>query len=357
MNYSDREVDIIVADGFNELGYKQKKLFLASVKADNAEREKFAAALIKTAGEGVYNKLKEKFFDDARRKIVLEKLSKHNVVCVTVKSENYPYKLAQTPVPPLVLYLRGNQTLLSRRMYGVVGSRKTSPQIMDECKRLCEQLSEHVAVVTGVADGGDSAAARGAMKNGRAVCVLPGGHDSNSAPNPKLLKRVEENGLSVSEYPPETPIPKHLFGMRNRIIAGLADGVLVVSAGEKSGALSTAAYAADYSRDVFAFPYSIGAELGKGCNKLIKNGAGLCESADDILSSLGIKVESKRSDILLDEGEKAVLDALRAEGEMHAEALAQKLGLKLTDLLTTCSLLEIKGMVIRVGGNAFAALQ
>lgn len=355
MNYDSKETDLIVADSLSELNYKQKKLLLASENRDVDDRQKYADALIKTLDGGVYNKIREKFRDLSYREKVLSDLDKKGVECTTVKSADYPEQLKHIPVPPLVLYLKGDRSLLKTRMFAVVGSRKTTAQTIEACKAICAELSQKLTIVTGVADGADAAAAKGAVKNGKAICVLPGGHLHSGAANSDLLRKVEQNGLSLSEFPPSVKVQRHTFLLRNRIIAGLSDGVLVVSAAEKSGALSTASYAADYSKEVFAFPYNPGVTSGAGCNALIKSGAYLCDCAADILDVLGIE-KIQKSEPALDGDEKAVYELLKEQGEMHAEKIALALGTSLTDAVTLCALMEIKGLIIRTGGNGFAAI-
>lgn len=357
MNYTKSETDIIIADSIEELNYKQKKLLLASENGEIADGRKYAEALIKTLDGGVYNKIREKFRDQTYRGKVLAALDKKGVRCVTVKSAEYPELLKQIPVPPLVLYLKGNGALLATRAFAVVGSRKTTAQMTEACKNICAELSQKLTIVTGVADGADSAAARGALKSGNIICVLPGGHSHSGAANADLLRKVEQNGLSISEFPPQTRVQRHTFLLRNRVIAGLSEGVLVVSAAEKSGALSTASYAANYSRDVFAFPYGVGAANGAGCNALIKSGAYLCDCAADIFGVLGIDTaQSKERAPELEGDEKIIYKLLKEQGETHAEKIAAALCTSLADALTVCSLMEIKGLIIRTGGNAFAAI-
>ncbi|MDE7163151.1 MAG: DNA-processing protein DprA [Clostridia bacterium] len=356
MNYTSKETDLIVADSIAELNYKQKKLLLASENREAEDGQKYAEALIKTLDGGVYNKIREKFRDQTYRGQVLAALEKKGVECTTVKSADYPEHLGQIPAPPLVLYLKGDRALLGTRKFAVVGSRRTTAQMTEACKKICAELSEKLTIVTGVADGADGAAAKGALKNGRVICVLPGGHSHSGAANADLLRKVEQNGLSISEFPPSTKVQRHTFLLRNRIIAGLSEGVLVVSAAEKSGALSTASYAANYSRDVFAFPYGLGSPSGAGCNALIKSGAYLCDGAGDILGVLGIEQVEKKIEPELNGDERAVYELLKEQGETHAEAIAAALGVTLTDALTLCSLMEIKGLIIRTGGNAFAAI-
>ena len=358
MNYTEKETDLITIDSIGLLSYKNKKLFLTAVNPNVGDREKYADELIKTVGGGVYNKVKALYGDKNYRAEVLKNLERRGIECVTFKSADYPQSLKEIPVSPLVLYLRGRRELLSTRMFAAIGSRRISAQTAAECRRICAELSRHLTIVTGVADGGDSAVISGALETGNVICVLPGGHDSGCCRNASLFKRVESEGLTLTEFPPETRVQRMTFTLRNRVIAGLSDGVLVVAAGEDSGTMSTVEYATAYNRDVFAFPHSIGVASGVGCNKLIKSGAALCDCADDVLFALGIDSGSKKTETLigLDGDEEAVLNLLKEEGEVHAEKIAEKLGLKLTDVVTACSMLEIKGLVVRTGGNSFAII-
>lgn len=355
MSYTKAESDIIIADSLKELNYKQKKLLLASLNQSNKDRDKYADALIKICGVGLYNKVKSLFLDEKYRGGVLKDLHDRRVECSTVKSGDYPELLRHIPVPPLVLYMRGNCSLLSQTLFGVVGSRKTLSTANAECEKICSALSKKLVVVTGVADGADSAAVRGALPSGNIICVLPCGHDAPSTGNPRCVKEVERVGLTISEFTPQTPAQRYTFLLRNRIIAGLCSGVLVVSAGIKSGALNTANYSADYSRDVFAFPYSLGIPSGEGCNALIKKGASLCENADDILSSLGL--ESAVEEVVeLEPDEEQILNLLKNDGELHVEKIAAALNKKLFEINALCASLEIKGMVVKTGGNKYAAI-
>ncbi len=254
-----------------------------------------------------------------------------------------------------MLYARGNTALLKGEAFAIVGSRKTAPAILEECKRFSSKLSEKFVIVTGVADGADSAAAKGALDSGNVICVLPGGHDSSCCGNYKILREVEKRGLTVSEFPPAFKAQRYTFLLRNRIIAGLSEGVLVVSAAEKSGALNTASYAADYGRDVFAFPYGLGVASGAGCNKLIKNGAYLCDDVRDIFSVCGVSYEESDEDDLTPDEREAV-KLLQTEGETHAQVIAVKLNKQLSEVTVLLSMLEIKGKVVKTGGNKYAAL-
>ena len=297
------------------------------------------------------------FSDCALRAEKLSKLIKKGVSCVTLKSESYPELLKNISVPPLVLYCKGNIKLLGEPCFAVVGSRRTLNQSLAACKSIANELTAQFTVVTGVAEGADGAAIEGALKSGKIICVLPNGHDHYyPVGNADLIKKVEERGLVISEFPPEVSPQKYFFTVRNRIIAGLSRGVLVVSAAKRSGALITAGYAADYGREVFAFPYSLGVTSGEGCNALIKNGAALCENVLDIFSCFGLEYKSAAS-IALSEDESAVLDYLKQNGQSHIQNIAAALGKKIFQVSAVCASLEIKGLAASVGGNRYAPVK
>lgn len=356
MNYSEQEVRLIIANSLKEFNYKQKKLLLASQNKGNANFKKYEDALKAECGESLFNDAVQKLYDGEYRKKTLQQLDKKKIVCVTYKSTLYPEALKNTPAPPLVLYARGNVQLLSEELFGVVGSRKTIPAAYELCKKISAQLSEKFVIVTGVADGADSAAANGALPSGRLICVLPGGHDSSCASNLKVLREAEKNGLTISEFPVGMPARRYTFFLRNRIIAGLCKGVLVASAAKKSGALNTASYAADYSREVFAIPYAPGVTSGEGCNNLIKKGASLCDCAEDILTAFGYEEQATAEVVALDDDEKVVLAIIKDEGEVHVESIMQTTGKALFEVNAICASLEIKGLIARSGGNKYSAL-
>jgi DNA processing protein len=353
----ERCKDIIIADSFEELSYKQKKLFLAANNNFNKDRKKYADILIKSLDDGVYNKLRGKFCDQTYRAKILKNLADSGVTPITIKDENYPEYLKNTPVPPLVLYCKGNIKLLNGNNFAVVGSRKTTQASQTLCRQTSATLSNYFNIVTGIAEGADSSAIEGALKSGNIVCVLPNGFDHlYPAGNASLLQRVEQKGLIITEYTAKVPPMRFNFSMRNRIIAGLCKGTLVVSAAQKSGALITANYALEYGRDVFAFPYSVGITSGEGCNALIKKGASLSEGAQDILDAYGIEQKAEEQ-IELSPDEQKLLSLLHDEGECHLEKIARVLEKKSYQILPVCSSLEIKGLIVKTGGNKYTAVK
>lgn len=356
MKYTYEETNLIVLCSFTEITYRQRQLLLSDMATSEPDFAKYEKTLIKSLPDSVYNKVRADFYDGAYRDSVLSGLEKRGITCITYFSKGYPESLKATDIPPTVLYLKGNIGLLDTECFAVVGSRRTAPNVLKECKKISSELTRHFTVVSGMADGADAAAVEGAMESGKIISVLAYGFDyAYPAVNRQLIKRVEEKGLLVSEYPPEIPPQKHQFPIRNRIIAGLSKGVLVASAGAKSGALITAGYAAEYGREVFALPYSVGVPSGAGCNFLIKNYGRLAENTLDIFGYFGLDFKP-REEVALPKEEAELLAAIKESGEAFITELAEKLGTLPFMLIPTISKLEIKGLVVRLGGNRFSAI-
>ena len=216
---------------------------------------------------------------------IAEACEKQDIRVLVRDDEEYPAILREIARPPLALFVRGNPIPDAERI-AVVGSRAASQY----GKRVAEEIamgvaSRGVTVVSGAAQGIDSAAHKGALRAGRTVAVLGCGVDVvYPKSNAKLIAEIAETGVVLSEYPPGTqPFPA-FFPQRNRIISGLCRGTLVVEAAERSGWLITAELALSEGRDVFAVPGSIYSDLSRGCHRLIQQGAKLAASAEDILS-------------------------------------------------------------------------
>lgn len=357
MTYSRQDTDVIVLDSFEELTYKNKYSLLSGLESSFPNFDKNAQHLIKSLSEGVYNKVRDKFSDGDYRRKVISSLAEKEIVCITYFSDDYPEDLKQIPNPPLVLYCKGNISLLKTRKFAIVGSRRTQINIVKECSKIASEVADRFTVVTGMADGADSAAIEGAIKSGKIISVLAYGFDhAYPAVNERLIQKVAKVGLLLSEYPPEIPPRNYQFPVRNRIIAGLSDAVLVVSAGKKSGALITAEYAEEFGKQVMAFPYGIGVTYGEGCNLLIKKGANLVENTIDIFGAFGLEYKQPEKQFNLTQDEETALAVIREKGEAFAPAIAEKLNKQPYQIIPVLSSLEIKGLIIRLGGNRYAAL-
>lgn len=283
----------------------------------------------------------------------MEGLNKRDIRAVTIVSEEYPESLKNIPIPPLVLYCKGDISLLNGENFGIVGSRKSLPVSRGIAENYAGSLSSAgFTIVSGIAEGADSVALKKAVSSGgKVITVVAGGFDHlYPKSNQSLFDTIAEKGLCVSEQPPETVPQPFMFPVRNRIIAALSSGVVVVSGGLKSGTIYTAGYAEEYSKDVFAVPYTPGIESGAGCNELIKRGAILTDSPEDVLEYYGKRSEKK--EIPLSADEKSVLDCLK-NGAAHTDEICRALNKKIYEIMPVISALTIKGLAVKAGTNAY----
>jgi DNA processing protein len=209
---------------------------------------------------------------------------------VTLADSAYPAALFTMPDPPPLLYIKGRLDLLQSRAVAIVGSRSASPQGIEDARRFAHALSSAgLAVVSGLALGIDGGAHQGALKaRGGTIAVIGTGADLvYPSLHHALAHEIATNGTIVSEWPLGTPARQANFPQRNRLIAGLVGGVLIVEAAMRSGSLITARLANEMGRDVFAIPGSIHAPLSRGCHRMIKQGAKLVETPEEILEEFG----------------------------------------------------------------------
>ncbi len=358
MEYTKEEKTALWLDGVLP-DYARRVKVLELVREPYALVRRFssyAPAVRAAVGEEAFERMRASLASPAYMNGLLARYAQKGICAVTYYSAAYPAQLRELPDPPLVLYCQGDVQLLGTRMFCIVGSRHTPPGVCKLTKKWAGALAEHFTIVSGCAAGGDESALRGATEaGGKAVCVLAHGTDHcNPESSRSLVEAVRKSGLVLSEYPPETPPRGYLFPARNRILAGLSEGVLVVSGGIKSGTRITAERAYAYGRDVFAFPYPPGAAAGAGCNALIKEYAKLADDLVDIPSAFGIHLTAAEEEPL-SAAERAVLSALDA-GEAHVGALAAQLSLAQSELSAVLILLEMKGFVANCGGNRYRKL-
>ncbi len=359
MNYFDytlNEVAIIVLDSIIELEYKHKKLVLSKFNEPKdilANSEKTKEIIYSLFDKPLASIINLSFSKDYFNYIV-EKYEKLGTRVITYLSKDYPEELTNIDSPPLCLYCNGNIGLLSKnKKFSIVGSRKTLTDICQLTKNVSKSLSESdVVIVTGSAGGADKSAIEGAVASGNIISVLAGGLSFvYPAYNKRLIEVVEENGLVISEHQPATPSRPWMFPVRNRIIAGLSSGVLIVSGSKESGARHTANFALDYGREIFAFPYSLGISSGELPNSLIKAGANLCEGVADIFNFFGIE-EKPVKKIELDEDEQMVYDLIK-EGICDVDEILKKLNIQMFELAPTLSMLELDGLIVKLAGNKY----
>jgi DNA processing protein len=276
---------------------------------------------------------------------------------LSIGDGDYPAVLLQTPDPPLLLYTQGRVGLLNRRSLAIVGSRNASAQGVDNARSFGSHLSQQGwTIVSGLAFGIDGAAHEGGLAGaGSTVAVVCTGLDTvYPARHRTLAQRIAAEGVLVSEYAPGTPPLAQNFPQRNRIIAGLARGTLVVEAALKSGSLNTARQASEYGREVFAVPGSIHSPLSRGCHALIRQGAKLVESADDILEELQDRSTAATADdasATTDRGDP-VLQAL-GHDPATLDALCARTGWSAQELSARLLELELEDKVARLPGGLY----
>ena len=277
---------------------------------------------------------------------------------VTFADNDYPRLLLEITDPPPLLYVKGDPDLLDRASLAVVGSRNATPQGRANAQAFSRELSEGgFTIISGLALGIDAAAHVGGLAAASSsIAVVGTGLDIvYPARNRDLAHRLAEEGALVSEFALGTPALASNFPRRNRLISGLSRGCLVVEAALKSGSLITARYALEQGREVFAIPGSIHSPLSKGCHLLIKQGAKLAESSQDILEELGAAVRERDTTVVSGDEvahDNPVLAALGFD-PLDLDTVCQRSGLTPNSASAMLLTLELEGVVSRLPGGLF----
>jgi DNA processing protein len=297
--------------------------------------------------------------DDARR--VRRRAEETGIHALAWNDPAFPSLLGAIGDCPPVLWCRGDLGALDAPTVAIVGSRAATSVAVDTAARLATDLAARgVTVVSGLARGVDSAAHRGALARGRTIAVLGSGVDYIYPSEHKpLAAQIAETGLVISEHPPGAPPLPHHFPLRNRLISGLSLAVVVIEASEKSGSLITAACALEQGREVMAVPGNVLSGRNRGGHALLKDGAKIVETADDIVEGLGWDPAEDRS---ARTGANAsgsgasvdpVLLAMASDQPYGLDELAASSGLDARRLLPRLIELELAGLVRREGGGRF----
>jgi DNA processing protein len=272
----------------------------------------------------------------------------------------YPLALATIADPPPVLWTRGRVDALSAPAVAIVGSRAASQYALSIAEQLAHDLaSRGLVIVSGLARGVDSAAHRGALAaGGVTVAVLGSGVDVMYPPeHAPLAAEIDERGAVISELVPGTSPAQFFFPLRNRIISGLSRAVVVIEAGEKSGSLITARCALEQGRDVLAVPGNVLSGRNRGAHGLLRDGAKIVESADDILEELGMAGPRPRAGTRHAAVSDPILACMTAGEPCDLDAIAAATGLGTAKLLPRLFELEVQGEVARVGGGRFVRVR
>ncbi len=299
----------------------------------------------------------------------LKRIGEFGCQIVIGADPEYPGLLREIYDPPLVLYVKGRLLPKDRNAVALVGSRLTTPYGLETARRLAYQLAYlGVTVVSGGARGIDTATHQGALSaKGRTIAVLGTGINVVTPPeNVKLFEQIAAQGALITQFPFNRPGHRHSFPIRNRIVAGMTLGTVVVEANLTSGALITSNFANEYGRQVFAVPGRIDSPRSKGCHDLIKKGAKLCEDAEDILSEFEYLFPSSNRALPAEAGtppalelsanEQRVYETLSGE-EISIDEVIQKSGLPPSAVSVVLLSLEMKRLVRQRPGKLFARNQ
>ena len=287
-------------------------------------------------------------------------INKDGFTCtaLTIEDKEYPKMLKETDAPPIVLFAKGDISLLNTRCMAIVGSRKISPYGERITKEFASGLGAGgFTIVSGMAYGVDAVAHKTALQEGaKTIAVLGTGLDVvYPKENQKIYDSLIKNGLIISEYPLGTTPLQHQFPERNYIISGLSEGVVVTEAGEKSGALITANFAIEQNRDIYSVPGDIYAINHKGCNDLLKRYPTCCVTSPyDILAQKKINYVQATFLPNVEEGgiEAKVVSALQG-GQLHFDQLAEILQIPTNELNSLLTRMELLGMINKYAGNVF----
>ncbi len=297
--------------------------------------------------------------DQADLQDTLNWLAKANNHIVTLADPDYPKALLEIADPPPLLYAKGNIALLNKLSIAIVGSRNASVQGEKNAEAFAQGLAEHgLCIVSGLALGIDGAAHRGALKaKGDTIAVVGTGLDMvYPAQHRDLAHQIASSGLIISEFPLGTLSKPQNFPRRNRLISGLSLGCLVVEANLKSGSQITARLSAEQGREVFAIPGSIHSPLAKGCHQLIKQGAKLVDSLQDIVEELNlskaVSATLAEENSPTNQDQQTLLESMGYDA-ISIESLVQLTGLTVSTLSSMLTLLELEGRITGLAGGQY----
>ena len=330
--------------------YNNIEILFKDIKSKNSQIKELFGVFFDKAYE------KQEVFDFEILERFFEKRQMH---FLTFENEKYPEQLRQLEQPPLVLYAKGDLSLLETEGIAIVGSRSVSFYGKEVTENFAKELSlAGFTIISGLAVGVDKIAHESALSvNGKTIAVLGSGLEHiYPALNYNLAKQISEKGLLLSEYYPSFAPTNYSFPTRNRIIAALSKGVLITEAGKKSGALHTRDYALDLGKDIFAVPGNITSEKCEGTNNIIKCCQGACVTTpQDILKQFGIDYNApKKKKVQITIEEQTILQHLK-DGEKQFDYLQEKTKMSAKNLNYCLTTMEIRGIIKKLPGNVYSA--
>ncbi len=355
---TDRE-KFIVYMSICEIPNKKQELFLEELTNFSFHNLFRNNLIAQTLSKEEYHKFVSSY-EPMKFESVLENIQNSGIEIITIDDERYPSKLFDLPDRPLVLYAKGDLTLVNERCLAVVGTRRPSNygKIVTE-KFVGTLASSGFVIVSGLCYGVDEIAHNKTLEMGGKTIAVIGSGLSKIYPqsNTNLANEiVGSGGLVLSEYPPSFVAKRYTFPRRNRIVAGLSDGVLITEAGTKSGTVHTKDFALEYGKDIFAVPGSIYSEMSNLTNELIKTAQAECVlSPDDIIEFYGVKKTEQKKIVNVTFEEQTILNLL-ANGERDFEFLSEQSGISVNILNSCLTTLEIRGLIRKLPAQTYALI-
>ena len=298
------------------------------------------------ASEDYLNKYKEKLFDKS-------------IKLLSFEDDSYPKKLRNIYDPPFFLFCKGDLALLDDNSIAIIGTRMPSNYGKIVTERFAKELSvAGIVIISGLAYGVDSISHRQCfLSGGKTIAVLGGGFDKiYPSEHSDLAREISEKGLLITEFSPSFVATKYSFPLRNRIVAGLSDGVLITEAGSKSGTIITKDFALDNGIKVYAVPGNITSPKSEGTNYIIAYSQGQCVlSPNDILQDFGIEKSSYKKSLQLSIDEQIILNLLE-DGEKNVEFLFEKANMEVNKLNSLLVSLEIRGIIKKMAGDVYSTI-
>ena len=360
LNLSDDEKGIIILYECNFPQTLTYKIFHHIERgADILNYENKREFWRKLLGEEKFNYFECKCNEETLELFEIQNL-KQGIKCITYASELYPQKLKEIAQPPLVLFYIGNINLLNTKSIAVVGTRAISSYGANVTEKFAKTLAEAgITIVSGLAEGVDAVAHTASLAvNGNTIAVLAGGLSSiYPSINTNLAKEIAKSGLLITEYRYGDGFLKYHFPFRNRIVAGLSDGVLITEAGNKSGTRHTVEFAMEYNRNLYAIPGNITSYKSEYPNRLIKScNACMVMSPEDILSDLNCTFIPKvaKNITQIDLTQSTILDMLNEEQFVHFDKILEVTGLETRKLNSILINMELMGIVTKLPGNNYS---
>jgi DNA processing protein len=294
---------------------------------------------------------------------IWDRLQSHAIEVLTWEDDSYPKRLMEIDQPPPVLYVRGDLLPQDEFAVAIVGTRRVTAYGRQVAENVGAFLARNgLTIISGMARGVDAVAHRAALDaGGRTLAVLGNGVDRIYPPeHRKLADMIIQNGALISDYPLGTPPDSMNFPARNRIISGLAQAVVIIEAGDRSGALITAGFAADQGRDVFAVPGNINAPQSVGTNRLIQQGAHPLVDPQEILETLNLTLVNQHQVarvILPADANEAQLLRVISQEPLHIDEICNQTAMPIETITATLTMMELKGMVRQVGGMHYVSVR